>query len=139
MGMSLPPSFRPSWRNRRLSSRIPMLVGFLLVWALITWVRECLFYQRLDSNWTQLEGLCVRLSGYKPVSLDSLNLLKGRVKLSRQSWLHWRLYRSHSAALRTLWWMYVPMQVCASVSQHLHFSLDLFFSGCFFFVFLSAL
>lgn len=58
------------------------------------------------------------------------------MKLSRQSWLHWRLYQSHSAVSRTLWWMYAPMQVCASVSQRLHFSFDLLFSGCFSFVFL---
>lgn len=47
-----------------------MLVGFLLAWALITWVRECLFYHRSDSIWTQLEGLCIRLSGIQTSVLE---------------------------------------------------------------------
>ena len=53
MAMSLPPSFRPSWRSQRLSSRILTPVGFLLDWASTIWVRECLFGQKTGINWIQ--------------------------------------------------------------------------------------
>ncbi|KAF6385385.1 proteasome 26S subunit, non-ATPase 2 [Rhinolophus ferrumequinum] len=61
MEMSLPLSFRPSWRSRRLSSRTLMPVGFLLAWASITWGRE----RPLRQSWLRWR-LCQSRSAVLP-------------------------------------------------------------------------